>query len=98
MNILALPILLPLVFIISLIFIRRLNYARWIAISGSFILLISSLLIFREVIRHDVIVLYMGGWKAPFGITLVADYLSALMLLVAGFIAVSYTHLTLPTN
>jgi multicomponent Na+:H+ antiporter subunit D len=30
--------------------------------------------------------LYVGGWEAPFGITLVVDYLSALMLTISSFI------------
>jgi multicomponent Na+:H+ antiporter subunit D len=39
--------------------------------------------------EHGVIALQMGGWEAPFGITLVVDYLSALMLVVSAIIIFS---------
>jgi multicomponent Na+:H+ antiporter subunit D len=42
--------------------------------------------LFLLVQKHGVLALQMGGWDAPFGITLVVDYLSALMLIVAAII------------
>ncbi|HDR50707.1 MAG TPA: Na+/H+ antiporter subunit D, partial [Mariniphaga anaerophila] len=45
--------------------------------------------LFMLVREHGVIALQMGGWEAPFGITLVVDYLSALMLVVSAIIIFS---------
>src|SRR5688572_30053228 len=41
-------------------------------------------LLLVEVRREGVLALQVGGWTAPFGITLVADLLSAIMVLVTG--------------
>jgi multicomponent Na+:H+ antiporter subunit D len=38
---------------------------------------------------QGILVLQVGGWPAPFGITLAADLLSAAMVLVAGIVAVA---------
>ena len=86
MNEIALPILLPLMFIIILIFIRSSVYAKWIGIAGSSVLLIVAVYLFLKVSQNEVLVLQMGGWEAPYGISLVVDYLSSLMLLASAFI------------
>ena len=86
MNEIALPILLPFTLIIILIFIRSTAYAKWIGIAGSFLLLLVTIYLFIQVRQNDVLVLQMGGWQAPYGISLVIDYLSALMLLASSFI------------
>jgi multicomponent Na+:H+ antiporter subunit D len=36
--------------------------------------------------HHGIAVLHVGGWPAPFGIALVADHLSALMVLITGVV------------
>lgn len=36
--------------------------------------------------HHGISVLHLGGWPAPFGIALVADHLSALMVLITGVV------------
>ena len=89
MTAVALPILIPLFLIILLIVIRSDKLARWIGILGSAALLVVSIWLLVQVSRNDVLVLYMGGWAAPYGITLVVDYLSSLMLLVSSFIVFS---------
>jgi formate hydrogenlyase subunit 3/multisubunit Na+/H+ antiporter MnhD subunit len=37
-----------------------------------------------EVLREGVVAAQMGQWAAPFGITLVADLLSAVMVVITG--------------
>lgn len=86
MNEIALPILLPFVLIIVLIFVRSTAYARWIGIGGSFLLLVVAIYLFIQVRENSVLVLQVGGWEAPYGISLVIDYLSSLILLVANLI------------
>ncbi len=89
MNAIALPILFPLALIILLIFVRSKRHAGLISIFGSLVLFAISLYLLLLVTRHEVIVLQMGGWKAPFGISLVLDYLSVLMLVVSSFIVLA---------
>ncbi len=85
----ALPILFPLILIILLLVIRSDKVARWIGPLGSGLLILLSVYLFILVQEHGVIALQMGGWEAPFGITLVLDYLSVLMLNVSAIIIFS---------
>lgn len=101
MTALALPILIPFVLMILLMFIRSLTWARGIAIAGSILLLFISLFIFYDLKKEGILVLNVGGWIAPFGITLVVDYLSSLMLIVSSIILVAvsvYSVNFLPEN
>jgi multicomponent Na+:H+ antiporter subunit D len=82
----AFPILVPFVLIISLLFFRSEGLARWLGPAGSLFLSVLSVYLFMQVQQHGVIALQMGGWEAPFGITLVLDYLSALMLVASSLI------------
>jgi len=83
---LALPILIPLVFVIIFMTINSDQWARRTAILGSGILLAVSVYLFAQTLQHEILVLYVGGWKAPFGIALVMDIFSGLMLLVSSFL------------
>jgi multicomponent Na+:H+ antiporter subunit D len=82
----ALPILIPFALIISLLVFRSDKLAHRVGIFGSGLLILLSVYLFVLVQQHGVVALQMGGWEAPFGITLVVDYLSALMLVVSSLI------------
>jgi len=60
-----------------------------IGLAGSLLLLVSAITLFRQVDSNGIQVLQVGGWPAPFGITLVADLLAALLVLAAGLVAVA---------
>jgi len=81
-----LPILIPLMAgTLSVIFWRSTFYQRWIAVLGTAALLISGLWLLSAVRAEGHVVMQMGGWEAPFGITIVADTLSAIMATLTGF-------------
>lgn len=84
---LALPILLPFILIIILLIFRNDRHARYTGVVGAGLLVLLSLYLFYQVTIHDVLVLQMGGWEAPFGISIVIDYLSSLMLVVSSLIS-----------
>ncbi len=86
MNALAFPILLPLFFVVLFILITSQQWARRVAIVGGALMLGVSLYLFVQVLQQDVLVLNVGGWSAPFGIALVMDVFSSLMLLASSFI------------
>jgi len=86
MNSVALPILIPLALMIIQIFFRRKTFSQWLGISGSLILLLSTIYLFGQVTEHGILKLNVGGWQAPYGITLVIDYLSVLMLVISAVI------------
>lgn len=66
--------------------VRSVRVAQWISVVGSGILLVLSLVLFTSLKNTGIQTLNMGAWKAPFGISLVLDYFSALMFLTSSFI------------
>ena len=85
------PIILPLLTAIAGLFglalrpsSRRLQ--RQISTIGGMLLFLSSLLLFAEVYRAGIQAVQVGSWPMPFGITLVADLFSAVMVVVSGLI------------
>lgn len=86
MNAVFLPILIPLAAITLLFFLRSNRFSHAIIILGSSLLLASSLFLLWRVNREGVLSLYMGAWEAPYGITLVIDYFSVLMLIVTALV------------
>lgn len=86
----ALPILVPLFFgALSLIAWRSNLMQRVLGIIGSVTLLICSIWLLISVLDQGHVVMQMGGWMAPYGITLVADLLSAIMVVLTGMMAVA---------
>jgi multicomponent Na+:H+ antiporter subunit D len=83
---LVLPIIVPLVTAaISLLAWRSRPLQRLLGVTGTLALLGSGLLLLRWVSENGIQAVQMGNWPAPFGITLVADLFSAIMVALAGF-------------
>jgi len=87
---LVLPIIIPLATAIVELLAQRSRAAqRWISLAGAAALLAAALRLLAEVDRHGIQTVQAGNWPAPFGITLVADRFSALMLTLAGIIGLA---------
>lgn len=83
---LVLPILVPLATAaLCLLFWRQVRLQRWMSLVSSLIVLGISVVLFAEVHHHGMQLAQMGGWPAPYGITVVADRLTALMVLATAF-------------
>ena len=92
MTALVLPIVVPLTTAaILLLAPRRPLLQRWIALAGSLLLLGSTLLVFQRTEAEGIQVLQVSAWPAPFGITLVADLLAAMLTVAVGVIGVAVT-------
>ncbi len=89
MPVVVLPILIPLLFMILHLLIRKARYSGILGIAGSIAMLVSSVFILLEVFGNGIISTVAGGWDAPFGITVVIDQMSALFLLVTSIIVVA---------
>jgi multicomponent Na+:H+ antiporter subunit D len=90
MKALVLPILVPLTTAAILMLApHRPLLQRWIGLVGSTLLLVSGVAIFQRVDAQGVQVLQISGWAAPFGITLVADLLAALLVVAVGVVGVA---------
>jgi multicomponent Na+:H+ antiporter subunit D len=83
------PIVIPLATAALGLAVRQRWAHQSIMLAGAAALLGSTLLLCLRVLGEGTLAMQLGGWPAPFGITLVADLLSALMLLVTGLIGLA---------
>ncbi|MFO7179849.1 MAG: proton-conducting transporter membrane subunit [Pseudomonadota bacterium] len=89
--ILILPIAIPMATAAVLLLIRNTRIQRWLALVGAFCLLASAIAIALTVRADGIQVLQAASWAAPFGITFVADRLSAVLLVAVGTVGVATT-------
>jgi multicomponent Na+:H+ antiporter subunit D len=101
-NILFLPIFISLLAgALTLSFWRSIRWQKRITLVAATAYFIVAVMLLREVMQEGYIVLQMGNWAAPFGITLVADVLSATMILltgIVGFAAALYSMASVPNE
>lgn len=96
---LPLPIIIPMLTgIASLLAYRSRRVQRWLGILGTAALLGAAVWLLVEVQRNGILVTQVGGWKAPYGITLVADLFSAVMLVLTGIIGFTVAVFSLATT
>ncbi len=87
---LVLPILIPLASATAMLLALRSGPAqRWIGVAGTTMLLAASVALLVVVQEEGIRVTTMGGWPAPFGITFVADHLSAIMVVITAIMGVA---------
>ncbi|GHE20712.1 Na+/H+ antiporter subunit D [Halomonas urumqiensis] len=95
----ALPVLLPLLSgSISILFWRARPMQRFVAVAGNLALLVVSLWLMASVSRDGYVSIQMGGWEAPFGITLIADMLSAVMIVLTAIIGLALSIYSLAST
>ncbi|MQA09745.1 MAG: Na+/H+ antiporter subunit D [Pseudonocardiaceae bacterium] len=86
----VLPVLLPLLAAaLSLVFGRFAWLQRGLGIGVLLAILVDAVVLLRRVDTAGPVVLQLGGHAAPFGITLIADRLAALLLLVSTIVTLS---------
>jgi multicomponent Na+:H+ antiporter subunit D len=89
---LTLPILIPAsTAVLTLLALRARRLQRVLGLAGSAALLIAALALLQAVLTGGILVSQPGGWPAPFGVTLVADTLSAVMVALAAITGLSVT-------
>lgn len=89
-NIVVLPFAIPVLVAIFLVFFQKnIGIQRFVAGVGSLVSLGNVLFLAHKVKTEGIIVLQVGGWEAPFGISLVADMTSAIMLVAANIVVTS---------
>ncbi len=87
---LMLPVLIPfLTGIIMLLFWGRRDIHRALNVVGAALLLIAGIVLLDSVSRNGVQATQLGDWPAPFGISFVADLLSAIMVVITGLTALA---------
>jgi len=84
-NVLMLPIVLPFAAAaVCLLLWRRPAVQQGVSLAGAGAHLAACAAVLAAVMDRGIQVLQVGGWPAPFGISLVADHLSAMMLVITG--------------
>ncbi len=82
------PILIPLVFAIMIVlFWENQQVKRVLSVLSTALLMIVNINIFLLVYREGIQVVQVGDWPAPFGISLVVDLFSAILLLTTSLVA-----------
>jgi len=95
-SLLFFPLLVPLLTAALGILTRHnVNTQRKVSTLGMALYLIVAIILMQQVLELDYITVQSGGWQAPYGITLVADILAAIMILFVGLISFSVILYTL---
>ena len=86
---LATPLVLPFLTAVLAFLFRAGPTGRWISVGGNVLLMLASFVLLQQVLADGHVVGQMGSWPAPFGITLVADYLSVMMVVLTALSALT---------
>ncbi len=84
-----LPVIIPLIAGFTLLLIKRfgLKTQEIFSLISVFIIILVSIFAFTKTLSNDIFVYSLGNWEAPFGIVLVLDQFSILMVLVTSLLA-----------
>jgi multicomponent Na+:H+ antiporter subunit D len=86
MNALVLPVIVPLATASLLLALTAPRVRFIVAVFSTLLTLGISLFIVTRVIAGEILTTQLGDWVAPYGITLVADRLTGLMLVLSSFV------------
>lgn len=87
-DMLILPIIIPMIFgLIMVVFRKKLLFQKIMAVSALLGTGFISIMLMLDVRDNGIQVLQLGGWKAPYGISLVADMFSSILLLTTAFVS-----------
>ena len=84
------PIIIPFFFaVIMLLLWNKVSLHKYFNLASCVISLIVSVIILSSTISNKIISLQVGSWLAPFGITIVSDLLSSVMVVITAIIGFS---------
>src|SRR5690606_109369 len=93
-----LPLFTPFVTaLICLLVWKRYRLQGWLTVAGMLAMLGFAVKLFIEVRANGILVLQAGNWQAPFGITLAADLLSAVMIVLTAAIGLTVSFYSIPS-
>lgn len=84
-ELLIMPVAMPLLAaIVSLLLRRHIPAQRWLSVIANTAGLALAFALFHRVYTDGILVLQIGSWPAPYGITFVLDLFSAIMIVLSG--------------
>lgn len=87
-NIVILPIIIPVIFgMIMIIFRKRMKLQRYLSLISMAAVGIVTVYLMLQVKSEGIQTLHLGGWVAPFGVTMVVDMLSGLLITTTSIVA-----------
>jgi len=88
-NFILAPIFVHMITAILLLFFwQKVQAQKIISIIGNVVAFAACVLLFRAA-QDNFLILHAGGWKAPFGITFVADTFSSIMVLLTAIVSLT---------
>lgn len=97
-NLLLFPIIIPLIFAtILMLFPNKIKMQRLFALIGTVATLLSSAFLLAKVYNDGIQVVTLGSWPAPFGISMVSDLFSALLVVTSSLIVLFVVLYSFPT-
>ncbi|HED30418.1 MAG TPA: Na+/H+ antiporter subunit D [Prosthecochloris aestuarii] len=89
-RIVMLPVLVPFASAVLMMLVhRKVVIHRFLSLVSTLLLCAVSVVMMNGVLREGILSLQVGGWQAPFGISMVADMLSAVMLSASALIGLT---------
>jgi multicomponent Na+:H+ antiporter subunit D len=86
-NLIVLPIIIPIVAgMMMVIFRNNIGLHKFLTVASTITVGIVTAVLMEQVRGEGIQTLHLGGWQAPFGITLVADMFSLLLVLVTAIV------------
>lgn len=86
-NFIILPVIIPLISaLILVVFNRQIRLHYFMSLAATLSVSVAAILIMKQVMIAGPQVLQLGNWAAPFGISLVADMFSLLLVLVSSIV------------
>ena len=97
-SLLILPVLMPMTTaVLCMLAWNSLRLQRGLSVIGAALLLASGLLLLRSIWQNGIQAAQMSAWPAPFGITVVADLFSGMMVAITGVIGLAVAVYSLAT-
>lgn len=97
-NLLLFPIIIPVIFAtVLLLFPKKVYLQRLISIIAAVLTFISGLFLLAKVSADGVQAVTLGSWPAPFGISMVSDMLSVMLVLSSSLITLFVLLYSIPT-
>ncbi|MCQ6273939.1 Na+/H+ antiporter subunit D [Bacillus sp. V3B] len=87
-NLVLMPILIPLTIgMILVLFRKNIELQRIVSSVAIIAIGFASVLLMKQIQTEGIQTLQLGGWQAPYGVSMVADMFSALLLLTTSLVA-----------
>lgn len=87
-NLIILPIIIPIIAgMIMVIFKKNIKMHRFLSVLSIIAISIATLLLITQIHTTGIQTLHLGGWKAPYGVSMVADMFSAILILITSVVS-----------